>query len=174
MTSPDTRALRRLIGAGVVLGVGMGAFIDGILFHQLLQIHNMISARRPPQTVENIEINMVWDGLFHALAWFVTLAGIALLFRAGRFPERPWDSRTLAGSMLVGWGLFNLVEGVINHHVLHLHHVVERYGLSPFDWAFLGFGVALVAAGVWLIASARRRTAPAPRAPVPPRPTTVQ
>jgi uncharacterized membrane protein len=139
------------LAAGVLLGVGMGGFVDGILFHQILQIHNMLSAQRPPTSVVDIEINMVWDGLFHAVTWLFTLAGIAALFRAGARPDRLWSGRALAGAMLFGWGLFNLVEGVIDHHVLHLHHIVERLGQSIYDWAFLASGVLLMAIGAALI-----------------------
>ena len=145
---------RPLISAGMVLGIGMGGFVDGIVFHQLLQVHNMLSARRPPTSVANLEINMFWDGVFHAFTWLSTAVGIALLFRAARRAEVPWSGRTLVGAMLAGWGTFNLVEGVIDHHVLHVHHVVERLGLSIWDWAFLGSGVVLVVTGVALIRSA--------------------
>ena len=154
MDAGGTRAAtnpRPLISAGLVLGVGMGGFVDGIVFHQLLQVHNMLSARRPPDTIVNLEINMFWDGLFHAFTWLTTAAGIALLFRAARRPEVPWSGRTLVGAMLAGWGAFNLVEGVIDHHVLHVHHVVERLGVSAWDWAFLASGVVLILAGAALI-----------------------
>jgi uncharacterized membrane protein len=63
---------RPLIAAGTLLGVGMGGFVDGILFHQILQLHNMLSAKYPRAGVAvatalvNVEVNMFWDGLFHA------------------------------------------------------------------------------------------------------------
>ena len=56
---------RPLIAAGVIMGIGMGGFVDGILFHQIFQIHNMLSARLPPTSLVNVETTMVWDGLFH-------------------------------------------------------------------------------------------------------------
>ena len=62
----ETINRRPLIAAGTLLGIGMGGFVDGILFHQILQVHNMLSAKYPPTTLVNAEINMVWDGLFHA------------------------------------------------------------------------------------------------------------
>jgi uncharacterized membrane protein len=150
---------RPLVSAGLVLGVGMGGFVDGIVFHQVLQTHAMLSARLPKNTVPNVEVNMFWDGLFHAFTWVVTAIGIALLFRAGRRPGVPWSGKVLFGSMLAGWGLFNVVEGVIDHHVLQVHHVVERAGLSVWDWAFLAISVALVAGGWAIIRSARGDTA---------------
>lgn len=146
---------RPLIASGLLLGIGMGGFVDGILFHQIFQIHGMLTARRPPDTIANIQINMVWDGLFHALTWTTTAVGLWLLFRTARRPEVNWSGRILIGSMIAGWGLFNLVEGVIDHHILHVHHVVERLGVSIWDWVFLGSGIVFIAVGLWLIGSAR-------------------
>jgi hypothetical protein len=94
-----------------------GRFIDGILFHQLLQIHNMVSARLPPVTLVNAEINMFWDGVFHAGTWLATAAGLWMLFRVGARRDVPWSGRVLLGGMVFGWGLFNFVEGVIDHHI---------------------------------------------------------
>jgi uncharacterized membrane protein len=142
--SPHTRPL---VSAGTVLGIGLGGFADGILFHQLLQLHNMLSARLPKTTIPNIEINMFWDGVFHAFTWLMTVVGLAMLFRAGERREVVWSGRILVGSLFLGWGLFNLVEGVVDHHLLQLHHVVERAGLSVWDWAFLGSGVLFIGFG---------------------------
>lgn len=143
--------VKPLLLAGALLGVGLGGFIDGIVFHQILQTHSMMSADRPPISSIDIEINMFWDGLFHLVTWSTTLAGVIVLFAAGRRADRFWNGPCLAGAMLVGWGLFNLVEGGINHHILHLHHVVERFGVSVFDVAFLGSGVVLMLVGCAMI-----------------------
>jgi uncharacterized membrane protein len=153
---------RPLVTAGLLLGIGMGGFADGILLHQILQVHNMLSAVRPKVTLVDAEVNMFWDGLFHALTWVMTLAGIVKLWRAGRDREACWSGKALAGSMILGWGLFNLVEGVIDHLVLGIHHVVERLGLSAYDWAFLGLGgVALIAIGWAVVRSAIAGLTPA-------------
>lgn len=140
---------RPLLSAAMLLGIGLGGFFDGILLHQILQVHNMMSAVRPNESIVNLEINMFWDGLFHAFCWFFTAGGTLALFRAARSreSEASWDGRTLAGGMLLGWGLFNFVEGIIDHHILHLHHVVERLGVSIWDYAFLASGLILIAAG---------------------------
>src|SRR4051812_25233493 len=119
----DARNLGPLIAAGTLLGIGMGGFVDGIVFHQILQVHNMLSARYPKVGVEpatavvNIEINMFWDGLFHALTWGTTALGIALLWRAVLRRDVPLSTRAFAGSLPLGWGLFNLVEGLIDHQI---------------------------------------------------------
>lgn len=152
-----------LVAAGSALGIGMGGFFDGILFHQILQIHNMLSAVRPPTDLVNAEINMFWDGLFHAFTWTMTAIGLALLWRAVKRPAAPLSTRTFVGSLILGWGLFNLVEGIIDHHLLGIHHVVEGPGHLPYDLAFLLSGVVFLAIGGLLVRgdpSPRRAAAP--------------
>jgi uncharacterized membrane protein len=138
---------RPLVSAGTLLGIGLGGFLDGIVFHQILQLHGMLTGRLPKDTVPNVEINMFWDGMFHAVTWLVTALGVWALFRVAQRRDVPLATGTFVGSLALGWGLFNLVEGVIDHHVLHLHHVVERLGPSSWDWAFLASGVLLIALG---------------------------
>jgi uncharacterized membrane protein len=133
----------------MLLGVGLGGFVDGIVFHQILQLHNMLTGVIPKDSIANIEINMFWDGIFHAFTWLMTMAGVAMLFRIGQRPNIPFLPSTFYGAMAMGWGAFNLVEGVIDHHVLNLHHVVESRGVSIYDYAFLASGAALIAAG-WI------------------------
>jgi uncharacterized membrane protein len=122
----------------------------------MLQVHNMLSAKRPKDSIVNMEINMFWDGLFHAFTWFMTALGVWMLWRAVTRRDVPLSGKTLFGSMVFGWGLFNLVEGIMDHHVLHIHHVVERLGVSVWDWLFLGIGgVGFIAVGWAIIGAAR-------------------
>jgi uncharacterized membrane protein len=128
--------------AGIMLGIGLGGFFDGILLHQILQWHNMLSAKLPPNTMENMRAGMTADGFFHAVTWAATLIGVALLWKT---LNRHWDIRPLGvglvGYMLAGWGWFNLIEGIIDHHILNLHHVLEELRRSMWDWLFLATGV---------------------------------
>ena len=159
---------RPLIAAATLLGIGLGGFVDGILFHQLLQFHNMLSGSQYyPKTglpaekiVVNMEINMFWDGLFHVLTWSITVVGLAMLWRAGQRSAVPWSTRTLLGGLALGWGLFNLVEGVIDHHILHIHQVTETANHLVWDLTFLGSGVVLMLVGMAMIHAARHDTAP--------------
>ena len=154
---PDTPASHRpVITAGTVIGIGMGGFADGIVFHQIFQIHNMLSARIPTDTLVGAKTNMVWDGVFHAGVWFATAIGIALLWDAVRHRDVVLSSRAFGGSLLVGWGLFNLVEGVIDHHLLAIHHVYERLGASMWDYVFLASGLLLIGIGWSMIRGALR------------------
>jgi uncharacterized membrane protein len=147
----DTRA--SLTAPGLLLGVGLGGFVDGIVLHQILQWHHMISEEHPPTTLESAQLNMVADGLFHAAVWVAVVVGLALLWRAVR-TGRPWTWRTLVGWLLAGWGGFNLVEGVVNHHLLQVHRV-RPDAAEPLLWdvGFLVFGVLLVLGGYALARS---------------------
>jgi uncharacterized membrane protein len=157
-----------LRGPGILLGVGLGGFVDGILLHQLLQWHHLLSSSDsdrvgvpyyPVDTVEGLRINTVWDGAFHVVTWLSVLAGLAwLYYRVTSGRRQLWGSRALWGWVLVGWGLFNLVEGVLDHHLLGIHHVRTGPHQLLWDLAFLAFGAGLVAAG-WLIQ--RRAVVPA-------------
>jgi uncharacterized membrane protein len=137
-----------------MLGAGLGGFVDGIVLHQILQWHHMLTAhghygRYPHATVADLEDNTRWDGIFHAGTWLLVVAGLFLLVAAARARGTVPTTRDLAGLLVVGWGTFNLVEGVIDHHVLSLHHVRDDVA-EPLAWdlAFLAAGAALVALGV--------------------------
>jgi len=152
----DTMTRRPLIAAGTLLGIGMGGFVDGILFHQLLQVHSMLSAQVTRTTVAGLEINMFWDGLFHVLTWTMTALGLALLWKAVQRRDVPLSTKTLVGSMALGWGLFNLVEGIIDHHLLHIHHVTETDNHLVWDLAFLASGLLLIGIGATMISAGRK------------------
>ena len=91
----------RLIAAGMLMGIGLGGFIDGILFHQILQFHNMLSNWVPRTTLVNEEINMFWDGLFQAFCWMSIALGLSLLWRCIARDR----SRISVGSISVPSGL---------------------------------------------------------------------
>jgi len=143
----------------VLLGVGYGGFVDGIVMHQILQWHHLVSDTdgNPTDTVAGLEANVLADGFFHAATWVCVFVGMVLTIRS-------WQQRRLApswrfhvGLMLAGWGAFNLVEGVVDHHLLDVHHVRDDLG-APLSWdlGFLAFG-ALLAVGGWAL---HRRGAP--------------
>lgn len=163
---------RQLIVAGILLGLGLGGFFDGIVLHQLLQWHHMLSVPYPPTSVDNLEINTLWDGLFHAATYLFTVAGLFLLWRAIHRSQTRWPTRLLIGSLLAGWGLFNVVEGIINHQLLGIHHV--RQDIAPgtgqlaWDLGFLAWGALMLGVGWLLVRSGRRTTVTTARLPVTP------
>jgi uncharacterized membrane protein len=136
-----------IISAGILLGAGLGGFFDGILLHQLLQWHNMLSSVTPPTDLVSMKLNMLWDGVFHAFTWLVTVAGLWRLWAAGKRRDVPWSTRTFLGSQLVGWGLFNSIEGLINHQILGIHHVHPGEAQLAWDLGFIGSGLSLLVVG---------------------------
>jgi uncharacterized membrane protein len=141
--------------AGILLGLGLGGFFDGIVLHQLLQWHHMLSsAGYPPDTIENLRVNTFADGLFHTATYGFVLAGVLLLWRRAHRPHLWWSGRMLAGSMLTGFGAFNLIEGAINHHLLKIHHVNETVPPGHWIWwdvGFLTWGAAMFFVGILLL-----------------------
>lgn len=142
----------------LLLGIGFGGFIDGIVLHQILQWHHMLSAEGccPTSTVLGLEDNTLADGFFHVATWIALMTGTILAMRAwqrgGLAP--PWGAHV--GGLLIGWGGFNLVEGLVDHHLLGVHHVRDDLG-APLGWdlGFLAFGALLVVVGAVLMAKSR-------------------
>ncbi|MBO3085761.1 DUF2243 domain-containing protein [Cellulomonas fengjieae] len=150
------------IAPGLILGLGLGGFIDGIVIHQLLQWHHMVSHTpdHPMTTLEGLEANTFADGLFHSLTWVFVVLGMLLTLVAWRRGRLAPTWRFQIGLLVAGWGIFNLVEGIIDHHILELHHVRDDLG-GPLVWdlGFLAFGAALLVGGWALHVSGRRALA---------------
>jgi uncharacterized membrane protein len=155
---PDDRAAHEAVtrprAPGILLGIGLGGFVDGIVLHQILQWHHMLTSEGdyPKTTVAGLETNTLWDGLFHAATWMAVAVGIWILWR--RTTDWRWaiSGRAFLGWLLVGWGLLNLVEGVVDHQILTIHHVREGVDNTwAYDGGFLALG-ALLMIGGWLLA----------------------
>jgi uncharacterized membrane protein len=158
---------------GILLGAGLGGFVDGILLHQILRWHHLLTSTDhdrigvkyyDPRTVPGLEMNTVWDGFFHALCWILVLAGLAVLYGRVTHDRRAvWTSRKLWGWVLFGWGLFNITEGLLNHQILGIHHVRAGEHQAWWDAGFLVLGVLFMAAGHLLQRSGRPFDPSAPR-----------
>lgn len=153
-------APRSITLPGIMLGVGLGGFVDGILLHQILQWHHMLSSSDtanidigsyPVNTIHGLQMNTLWDGFFHTITWLAVIVGLGILYsRISRSRGRVWASKVLWGWMLVGWGIFNIVEGLLNHHLLGIHHVISGDYQTLADILFLLSGALLVGGG-WLL-----------------------
>jgi uncharacterized membrane protein len=157
--SRDT-GLRRPIAGGLLLGLGLGGFFDGIVLHQILQWHHMLtSAGYPADTLGNLELNVVADGFFHAATWILSITGLLLLWSSARRRHLRWPAKLLAGGLLLGWGLFNLVEGIVDHHLLGIHHVRPGEAELLWDVGFLAWGAAMALAGWHVLKRGRQEVA---------------
>lgn len=140
-----------LIYSSMVLGIGLGGFADGIVLHQILQWHEMLSNKFPPTTVMDKSVNMFWDGIFHLFTLLSTIVGVYLLWKLLKKVNINTSGYLLSGGMLAGWGLFNLIEGIINHQILQMHNVREISGDKElWNYGFLLFGIVLLLVG-WLL-----------------------
>jgi uncharacterized membrane protein len=139
-------------GSAIILGIGLGGFADGIVLHQILQWHEMLSNKIAPTSVINKSVNMFWDGIFHLFTFFTTCLGIYLFWKIQHFSNINKSGRLLLGGMLAGWGIFNLTEGVINHQILKLHNVRELSTYSDlWNYGFLCFGFFILLSGILLV-----------------------
>lgn len=133
-----------------MLGLGLGGFLAGIVLHQLFQWHHILTGTgdHPVRTIAGLEANTLADGFFHLATWVLVVAGMTMMLRAWQRGELALPWRQHVGVLLLGWGAFNVVEGLIDHQLLGIHHVRDDLG-GPLGWdlGFLAFGLALVIVG---------------------------
>lgn len=147
--------VRQLALAGFALGFGLGGFFDGILLHQILQWHHLLSGLAAAR--QDVRFLVMADGLFHALMYVITAIGLWFLWRARRDWSMPGGDRSLVGAALIGFGAWHLVDALATHWLLGIHRIRMDTDV-PLLWDvlwFLIFGV-LPLAGGWLLP--RRRT----------------
>ncbi|RSD27865.1 DUF2243 domain-containing protein [Mesobacillus subterraneus] len=135
---------KNLFIAGIILGLGLVGAIDGIVFHQLLQWHHMILS-------PNIRLEIFTDGLFTALFSAKLIWGAVKIFQDARKNELGDSWRIFLGGIFIGGGSFNLVEGIVDHHILQVHRV-KPMADNPlmYDLTFLAIGLLLVIIGVMI------------------------
>jgi len=137
----------RSVWSGVLVGVGIAAFVDETVFHQLLHWHHFYDRSTP-------DVGLVSDGLFHAFGWFATVIGLVMV--ADLVRRSGLSGRGLAAGILLGAGAFQLYDGTIQHKVLRLHQIRYHVEIAPYDWAWNVIAVILLIAGALLLWSARR------------------
>jgi len=152
-SKPGVRVLSPvpLTTASTVLGIGLGGFVDGIFLHQVFQAHEMLSNRIDATNYIGKSVNMFWDGIFHAFCLMVAVMGVILLWKLMLRNDVDRSGKLFAAGLLFGWGIFNLVEGIIDHQVLKLHNVIEYAdNHAPGNYAFLGISLIMIGIG-WVL-----------------------
>lgn len=145
--------LRRLAPAGFALGFGLGGFFDGILLHQILQWHHLLSGVAPSETAADLRFQVLADGLFHVFTYVVTAIGLWLLWRARGAFAAPRAGTRLAGAGLIGFGAWHIADAILSHWILGIHRIrmdTDNPLLWDLVWVIpFGLGVALL--GWWLM-----------------------
>jgi uncharacterized membrane protein len=147
---PEPRARSRSTVSGVLAGVGLVAFVDETVFHQLLHWHHFYDRSTP-------DVGLVSDGLFHAFGFVAVVSGLFLLADLRR--RQSLVVPRWVGGVLIGAGAFQLYDGLVQHKVLGLHQI--RYGvdLLPYDLTWNVVAVALLVVGLVLTVRSRRPAA---------------
>ncbi|MEZ0165197.1 DUF2243 domain-containing protein [Kineococcus sp. LSe6-4] len=132
----------RSLVAGLLCGVGLAGFLDEVVFHQLLHWHHFYD--RSTSTV-----GLVSDGWFHAGSWLATVAGLFVVADLQR--RHALVGRRVAAGVLLGWGGFQLYDGLVQHKVLGLHQIRYDVELLPYDLVWNLTGALGVLVGVLLL-----------------------
>ena len=155
---------RKSTASAILIGIGLAGLIDIIIFHAILQWHHTSSHIIIPNTIESLQMNLLHDGLFLSFSLIITIAGVILLWHASSSNNKNSmlsDKRSFMGLALIGFGGFNTIEGIINHLVLEMHHVIDVADPLVFDLAFLVVGgLAFLAAGGLLLRSGKAQLKP--------------
>lgn len=148
-----THQRKLIITAGILIGMGFAGFFDGIVLHQILQWHHMLTSVQPLTDEQSVAVNTFWDGLFNAATYGLTATGLISLWRAAHQERLTEATKPFMGAFLLGAGLFNSVEGVIDHHLLGIHHVKSGPNEMLWDISFLVLGVLLTVIGGVILSS---------------------
>lgn len=137
----------RLSWSAGLLGFALGGFFDGILLHQILQWHHLLSALERSRGLD-LRAQILADGAFHALMYVLAAIGLLLHLRDQRRGVAAQGVQFLA-AFLIGFGLWHGSDAVLAHGLLGLHRVRMDVA-QPLAWD-LGwvavFGLLPLAAG---------------------------
>lgn len=137
---------KQLVWSTVLMGFGIMAGIDEIVFHQLLQWHHFYDR-------STSDVGLLSDGLLHGAELVIIVAGF-FLFR-DVLSQHPINQVRAWGGFFLGAGGFQVFDGIVDHKILNLHEIRYNVETLPYDLIWNGFGVLLIIAGLVLL----RRTA---------------
>lgn len=144
---------REMVTASLVLGIGLSGFFDGIMLHQILQWHHLLSLV-PGETYQDIRTQIFADGAFHVLMYIVTATGLVLLWRSRHvLGTQAGSGWTVAGGGLLGFGIWNVIDVGLFHWVLGMHRIrINVPDPMAYDVGWLVIlGLVPMAAGWWLL-----------------------
>jgi len=134
----------------LALGVALGGFFDGILLHQILQWHHLLSL---VPGMDDLRLQVLWDGYFHALMYALALAAAWGMWRARRRGVAAPGGLVLAGALLLGFGAWHALDALLSHWILGIHRI-KLDSAQPLAWDIgwlVVFGLAPLFAGRLLL-----------------------
>jgi uncharacterized membrane protein len=133
--------------SGILFGIGLAAFIDETIFHQLLHWHHFYDK-------STTSIGLVSDGLFHAFSWFATIASLFLFSDLRR--RNAYNPTRWVGGVLLGSGAFQLYDGTIQHKLMRIHQIRYNVDIAPYDITWNILAIIMIVIGLLLVARSRR------------------
>lgn len=131
----------RNLGSGFLFGLGLVAFFDETVFHQLLGWHHFYDKSTDA-------VGLFSDGLFHAFSWFATVASLFLVADLRR-RKAFWTKRWISG-VLLGAGFFQLYDGLVQHKIFELHQIRYNVDILPYDIVWNVIAVIILISGLVL------------------------
>ncbi|MFG6120163.1 DUF2243 domain-containing protein [Thalassobacillus sp. B23F22_16] len=138
----------RNLWSGFLFGLGLVAFFDEAVFHQLLNWHHFYDK-------STTQMGLVSDGFFHAFSWFATIGGL-FMYADLRRRQALWKTRWLGG-VLLGMGVFQLYDGTVQHKLMQLHQIRYNVNILPYDLVWNITAVLMVIAGSIILLKTRRK-----------------
>lgn len=139
--------LNRNLWSGFLFGLGLAAFFDETIFHQLLRWHHFYDK-------STTDIGLISDGLFHAFSWFATIGGL-FIFADLRRRKALWLTRWWGGVFL-GAGGFQLYDGTIQHKIMRIHQIRYVDNVLLYDLIWNVIAIIMIIAGTILIVRTRK------------------
>ncbi|WP_430786581.1 DUF2243 domain-containing protein [Virgibacillus flavescens] len=146
---PRSLHLSRNLWSGFLVGLGLVAFLDEMIFHQLLHWHHFYDK-------STLAAGLVSDGFFHAFSWFATIGGMFLVADLRR--RKVFWFKRWCGGVMFGGGLFQLYDGIIQHKVMRLHQIRYDVNLQAYDLVWNASALILIIAGVILLILTRHKS----------------
>ena len=152
----DQTITRRALVAAGVFGFGFSGLIDVIVLHHIFQLHHLVSGIYPMNTLNGLRTNILADGLFSIGMILIAGIGAGLLWQSERRSTVPLAVRPIAGAAVIGLGIFDLYDVLIDHVVLGLHQPASQGGYYNPHWAVIS--LLIIGTGIYIYRTGTRKT----------------
>ena len=131
----------RAIASGALIGSGIAAWVDEVVFYHLLAWNNHVNT-------STFELGQVLDNLVHATGIFTPLFGMVLAVDTRR--RGGPLARALAGGAMLGAAAFRLVDSVVEHASTKLQQSHNPVEIALYDRTWTAVAVSLLLVGTLL------------------------